>query len=161
VANARAEETEERGAADVPQLPQLYTCDYTAAGRQTSPIDTEASHRSLACPSYAKCDVPIDRRGRVFAVDDRVVAKVFGDDVDGLDAEMRAYGVLRWIHERNKEFKALDARIVMPTSPGFHAPHLLIERYTHVCSWRGYRGRTHADGGPRLGARAAARDHAP
>jgi hypothetical protein len=93
-----------------------------------APCETESARRSLACPSYAKCDVAIGRR--VFAVSDRVVANVFGEDEDGLEAETRAYGVLREIQERNKEFKALDARLVMPTSPRFDAAHLLVDRYT-------------------------------
>lgn len=126
----------------------MYTCEDLGAvrpdGRATGgrACKAESARRSLACPSYAKCDVAIGRR--VFAVSDRVVAKVFGDDEGGLKAETRAYGVLREIQASNGEFKALDARLVMPTSPRFDAAHLLVDRYT---PWSAYAAGTAA--GPR------------
>ena len=108
---------------------QLYSCDACPVPPAPNWNAAPRAREAPTCPAFAQCDGPALGR-RTFAVSDRKVAKIFGDDGAGLEAEITAYADLGLIEDRTPEFVALKAERVMPTGPRYYPAHLLVDRYT-------------------------------
>jgi hypothetical protein len=108
---------------------QLYSCDACPVPPAPNWNAAPRAREAPTCPAFAQCDGAAIGR-RTFAVSDRKVAKIFGDDEAGLEAEAYAYGTLGVIENCTPEFVALKAEKVTPTGPRFHPAHLLVDRYT-------------------------------
>ena len=107
------------GTPGVPTPVDLYTPEQAAGAHH----EAGAVIDRITCPSGANCNDKID--SDLFGVSDLSVARVGA--VSELEQEFRAYEVMRLVAGG---FRTVTAQLVMPSSPKFDPPHLLIERYT-------------------------------